>query len=239
MPDGMIMNAMYKRTIMGLHMIVLAGAIALIGLITYDTVRNISFIADPFYMRCQFWICLIFLGDILAELVLAPKKRLYICSNILFILVSIPYLNILAHYHIELSGEIQYLIRFIPMFRAGYVLTIVIKALSSDRVSSLFMAYITLLVSTIYFGSLMFFVAEHYVNPDVGTYWEALWWAFMDMTTAGSNINPITPAGKVIGTILSAEGLILFPVFTVYIMHALTQTGSTSAASSRTGTLSD
>ena len=55
MPDGMIMNAMYKRAIMGLHMIVLAGAIALIGLITYDTVRNISFIADPFYMPYFSW----------------------------------------------------------------------------------------------------------------------------------------------------------------------------------------
>lgn len=226
------MTTDHKRTIMTLHLIVLTGAIALIGLITYDTIRNISFIANPLYVRCQFWICLVFLGDILIEGILSHNKWQYIRSNILFILVSIPYLNIFEFYHIHLSGEVQYLMRFIPMFRAGYVLAIVIEAFSTDRISSLFKAYITLLVSTVYFGSLMFFVAEHFVNPSVGTYWDALWWAFMDMTTAGSSINPMTPTGKVLGTILSAEGLILFPVFTVYIMHAITRNAPASQTTS-------
>lgn len=213
-------------------MLVLAGAIAMIGLITYDTVRNISFLADPFYLKCQFWICLLFMADIIIEWLMSPRKWHYICANILFIIVSIPYLNLIEHFHLTLSGEVQYLLRFVPMLRAGYVLVIVLKALSTDKISSMFTAYLTLLIATIYFGSLMFFVEEHFVNPGVDTYWSALWWAFMDMTTAGSSINPITSTGKVIGGILSAEGLILFPVFTVYITHALTQRTTTTAGSS-------
>ena len=217
----------HNRIILVLHMIVLAAAIALIGLITYDTVCNISFLADPFYLECQFWICLLFIADIVIEWILSPHKWHYICTNILFLIVSIPYLNIIEHFNIQLSHEVLYLLRFVPMLRAGYVLMIVLKALSTDKISSMFTAYITLLVATIYFGSLMFFVEEHFVNPGVGTYWSALWWAFMDMTTAGSSINPITSTGKVIGGILSAEGLILFPVFTVYITHAITQRNPT------------
>jgi hypothetical protein len=41
------------------------------------------------------------------------------------------------------------------------------------------------------------------------------------MTTAGSSIEAITTTGKVLNVILSAGGLILFPVFTVYITNAI------------------
>ena len=92
----------------------------------------------------------------------------------------------------------------------------------------MFVCYIVLLVSTIYFFSLVFFIEEHYVNPDVGSFWSALWWAFMNTTTIGCYISPVTPTGKVIAVILSAEGLMLFPVFTVYITNALGGDSTTS-----------
>ena len=43
----------------------------------------------------------------------------------------------------------------------------------------------------------------------------------MNITTVGCYIEPITPTGKVLSVILSGGGLILFPVFTVYIADAL------------------
>ncbi len=96
----------------------------------------------------------------------------------------------------------------------------------------MFGAYIIMLVATLYFLSLMFYVEEHTVNPGVTDYWEALWYSVMQMTTCGSSINPVTPTGKVLGVVLSAEGLILFPVFTVYFTHAFGRTrpdGKTTA----------
>ncbi|MDE6490794.1 MAG: potassium channel family protein, partial [Muribaculaceae bacterium] len=140
----------------------------------------------------------------------------------------IPYLSIISHYDLHLSGELQYLLRFIPMLRAAYVLALVTGVLSANRISSLFSAYMALLIATLYFGSLMFFIEEHHVNPGVDTYWSALWWAIMDMTTTGSSINPVTTTGKVLGVVLAAEGLILFPVFTVYITNALTRKNKTA-----------
>ena len=67
----------------------------------------------------------------------------------------------------------------------------------------------------------MFYVQEHFVNPDVSSYWMSLWWTVMNITTVGCYIEPITPTGKVLSVILSGGGLILFPVFTVYIADAL------------------
>ena len=68
-----------------------------------------------------------------------------------------------------------------------------------------------------YFISLIFFVVERGVNPGVKDYWDALWWACMDMTTVGCDIVAVTPIGKIISFILAAAGIMMLPIFTVYI----------------------
>ena len=213
-----------QKTLLVLHLAVLAGSLALIAFISYDTFRNVSFIENQQYLKAQFWICLLFMVDIVAEFFISPRKWYYFVTHIFFFLISIPYLNILDYYGVHLSGEMMYLIRFIPMLRAAYVLAIITGALSSNRVSSMFIAYIALLMTIVYFSSMMFFVEEHKINPDCTSYPQALWWSIMCMTTAGSYVGEYTITGKVLSVILSGGGLILFPVFTVYITHAVAGT---------------
>ena len=43
------------------------------------------------------------------------------------------------------------------------------------------------------------------------------WWACMDMTTVGCDIVAVTPIGKIISFILAAAGIMMLPIFTVYI----------------------
>lgn len=212
-----------KPLLMFLHLSVLAASLLLILVISWDTFHNMSFTADPFYLNVQYWICLFFLFDIAVEWLLSRHKLKYLWKNMLFIAVSIPYVNIINHFHLTVPDPVQYAMRFIPLLRAAYVLALVSGMLSSSKVTSMFTAYMTLLVATLYFGSLMFFIEERTVNPGVGSYWDALWWAIMDMTTCGSSIEELTPTGQVLGVLLAAEGLILFPVFTVYITAAFTK----------------
>ena len=47
---------------------------------------------------------------------------------------------------------------------------------------------------------------EHRVNPLVNDYGDALWWAFMDVTTVGSNIIAQTVTGRVLSVLLAALG---------------------------------
>ena len=72
-------------------------------------------------------------------------------------------------------------------------------------------------MATVYFASLAFFVMEHKVNSLVTDYGDALWWAFMDVTTVGSNIIAVTTTGRVLSVVLAALGMMMFPIFTVYI----------------------
>ena len=210
-----------KALINTMHMLVIIASCVLIVWITRQTLQNLSFLVDHTYLKFQFWVCILFLLDIIVEWIFAPKKWKYICGHILFLLISIPYLNIIEHFNIHLSGETMYLLRFVPMIRAGYVLALVSGALSKNKWISMFWVYMIWVLASIYIGALMFFVEEHYINPQVDTFWTAIWWASLDMTTVGSNISAMTATGKVIAVILSGEGLMLFPVFTVYVTNAV------------------
>ena len=39
----------------------------------------------------------------------------------------------------------------------------------------------------------------------------------MDVTTVGSNIIAVTPTGRVLSVLLAALGMMMFPIFTVYV----------------------
>lgn len=204
-----------------LHLLVLAASVGMIVWISKVTLENKSFLTDDNYMHFQFWVCILFLVDIIAEWSVSPSKWKYFYRHILFIIVSIPYLNILQWVGIELPPQVMYLIKLIPLLRAGYVLAMVSSTLTARQSLSMLWVYITWVAVTVYFAAMMFFVEEHYINPQVDTFWTSLWWAFLEMTTCGTNISPITPTGKVLSFILSVEGLTLFPVFTVYITNAV------------------
>lgn len=200
-----------------LHLMVLALALFLVISISIDTFRNIAFYRQPEFEKLQFWICIMFLGDFVLEFVLSERKWHYLWTHFLFLLVSIPYVEIISALGVTFSPEVGYLLRFVPLVRGGYAMAIVVGWLSYNKATSLFLTYLTTLFATIYFASLVFFVFEKGANPLVHTYYNALWWAFMDVTTVGSNIIAVTPVGQVLSVVLAALGMMMFPIFTVYV----------------------
>ena len=116
----------------------------------------------------------------------------------------------------------------LPMIRAAFVLAMITGALTQSRAMSTFYVYLIWVIVSLFFASLMFFEGEHYINPQVDTFWTALWWACMSMSTAGCNITPVTTTGTVLEVFLSAEGMMLIPVFTVYITKAVLGSAKTS-----------
>ena len=206
----------YESRIYGiLHILILLLSVFLIITISIDTFHNISFLNQGNYMEIQLWICSFFMFDFWLEFVLSDHKWKYLRNRFIFFLVSIPYLNL------NFSSETYYFLRFIPLVRSGYALAIVVGWLSYNKISSLFISYVTMLMATVYFSSLIFFVLEHAVNPMVTRYTDALWWAFMDVTTVGSNIYAVTATGKILSVVLAALGMMMFPIFTVYVTSLL------------------
>ena len=71
------------------------------------------------------------------------------------------------------------------------------------------------MVMVTYFCSLIFFQEEYGINPQVDTYWTALWWAAMNMTTVGCDVACHAVAGKIVDVVLPVVGMVIFPLFTV------------------------
>ena len=204
-----------------LHLAVIAGAVALVCMISYDIFNDISYYIDPRYLNVQFWICMLFIADILVDMMLSPRRLRYLMSHCFFLLICIPYINIIDYWQLSVPDYWQFVLRVLPMVRAAFVVSTVTGSLGRDRIRDMFVCYIILLIGVVYFSSLMFYVEEYQVNPDVPDYWSALWWALMTMTSTGCYIPEMTVVGRVLSVVLSAGGLILFPVFTVYIADAV------------------
>lgn len=227
MIDRMLLNRFFRKRgiFMILHLLILALSILLIVLISIDTFRNIDFYEEPKFEKWQFWICIVFIADFFIELFLSDNKKHYLVTHFVFLIVSIPYQALFYRYGIAdyFSKDFLYVIRYMPLIRGGYAMAIVIGWFTSNKATGLFFSYIITLFSTVYFASLTFFLFEHGVNPLVKVYKDALWWAAMDVTTVGCNIVAVTGVGRVLSVLLAALGMMMFPIFTVYVTNIITK----------------
>ncbi|RFS21885.1 two pore domain potassium channel family protein [Chitinophaga silvatica] len=204
-----------------LNILVLLLSIILVISISIDAFKNHSIIIRGVYLRIQLWVCLLFILVFVLKLILTNNKWRYLQTHLIFLIISIPYNYIFYHYHISFNPEITYLIRFIPLIRGAYALALIVNWISNNTITSLFTSYIILLVATVYFSSLIFFVLEQNTNPLLTNFGDALWWACMNVTTVGSNIIATTTTGKVLSVLLSALGLLMFPIFTVFLSNIM------------------
>lgn len=198
------------------HAVVMVLSLALIVYISYDTFMNIPFLNNHHYMVFQFWVCIVFLADFFIELFMADNKRDYFKHRWFFLLISIPYLNIINQYNINLSHDVIFYLRFVPLLRGAYSLSMVIGYVSTNRAVSLLSQYLAILIALVYIMALIFYYEEYKINPNVQSFWDALYWAAMYMTTVGCYFSAVTPIGKIISVILPIAGMLILPLFTVY-----------------------
>ncbi len=206
-----------------MNIVVLLLSAGLITWISYDTFKRINFLENHAYMTYQYWVCMVFILDFFIGLYYADRKWNYVKNRIWFLLLSIPVLNIVNYLNITLSPDALFFVRFIPLARGALALAIVVSYVSSNAVSSLFASYITIMLFIAYFCSLIFYQREAGVNPDVNSYWTALWWTMMNLSTVGCDISPVTVAGKIVAVVLPISGMIIFPLFTVYLTDYVTR----------------
>ena len=220
-----------------LRLIVLICSLVLIGVISYDTfVYNNPFYQSEFAEKVQFWVCIFFMVDLALEFILSKRKARYITTYLLLFIACIPYGTLLPKLGITLPRDIGYFVSFMPLIRSCYALAIVVGWFAIQTSSKMFVTYAIILFSGIYLGSLGFYVCETNVNPGVRTYWDALWWSVMEAITIGCNIEAVTTGGKVLSVIVGVLGLLIIPMFTVYVnnivsvFHTVTSAAAEAAA---------
>lgn len=214
-----------RRINMWLNLCVLALSIALVAFISYDTLNKQNFLEDKTYMSFQLWVCIFFIIDFFFTLYNAPSRRRFFGRHFVVLFLSIPYLNIVDAFNMHLDWEVLYLVRFIPLARGALALWLVVRFLSRNTITSLFVTYLMIALATCYFCALIFYHCEQPVNPEVDSFVTALWWAGMNMGTVGCRVPALTVPGQFTAVLLAAAGMIMFPLFTVYLTDYVRRKG--------------
>lgn len=202
---------------LALHLSAFMLSLLLVISISIDTFQGIPFYDDTSYLDLQFWICVLLMILFLLEVYIAENSWQYFGRHLFFMLLIVPYLTLFNWWGLELSLEMEYLFRFIPLIRGYIAFTIIAYQLLRDLTAGLLITYIVVLFSFIYYCSLIFYVLEMNVNPMVHSFWDCLWYSCMTATTAGCDISATTVVGKIVSVMLALAGMMLLPVFTVYL----------------------
>lgn len=210
-----------------LHLSAFMLSLLLVISISIDTFRGVAFYDDTHYLDLQFWICLMLMVLFFVEVYNAERSWEYFGRHFLFLLLIVPYLTLFDWCGVSLSPSVEYLFRFIPLVRGYIAFTVIAYGLLRDLSSGLLITYVVVLSSFIYYCSLIFYVLESGVNPGLHSFWDSLWYACMTATTAGCDIAAVTSVGRVISILLALAGMMLLPVFTVYLT-TLIRTGRVS-----------
>ena len=124
---------------------------------------------------------------------------------------------------VDMTHDWGVLVGLIPLLRAFLAMVIIVRWLvSENRMRRLFFAYIFTVVIFTYISGLVFYDYEVLVNPKLHGFGNALWWAWMNVTTVGAEIFPVTAVGKVFCVLLPSLGMMFFPIFTTYVLQEYT-----------------
>ena len=157
-------------------------------------------------------VCVLILLDfILFRVIGGPKENFqdFIRENWIYVMGSIPLFfigfNILHLFEFKFIIVILGIIRIYALLKVLKITTLNVRRYPQK--TKLDYATVLLLLVLI-IGSLLFFLVERGVNPEVTSYESAIWYSLVSMTTTGyGDIVPITLPGQIIGVIIILTGM--------------------------------
>lgn len=198
--------------------LVLVASMAILLVLSLELLPTAPAVSKQFILVFHLVVCSVFLADYVVRFLCSTGKIHFIFHNLFFLVVSIPWLNIIEYAHHTIPYDLHLLVRIIPVARGIYGIALMIGWMTRSRVTTLFVSYITTLIAATYFAAIAFYTLERGVNPMVKTFWDAaVTWACMNVTTVGSNIFAVTKTGQVLAVFLAAAGMMMFPIFTAYV----------------------
>ena len=180
----------------------IAGVALLVG-ISIEVLSGDHLHYSSWYMWLQLVVCIVFMIDFATAMVTTDKNsRRWFWLNLLFFLISIPYLNILSWMNVVPHRGVAIVVAALPLLRSFIAMGVVVWWFIVGKVSRIFAAYLFTVVCFTYLAALIFYDYEILVNDKLNGFGNALWWAWMNTTTVGAAIFPVTTIGKVLAVLL-------------------------------------
>jgi voltage-gated potassium channel len=169
----------------------------------------------PVFLLIANIIWIIFILDFLLKFFLAPYKISYLRKNILTLVsLVVPALRIfrIARFFRVLRGLRA--VRGIRLIKVIASINRGMRSLSGAMQRRAVGYVIMLTIIVIFSGAAGIRAFEDYPESDLKSYWSALWWTAMLITSIGSEYWPRTPEGRTLCLLLSIYGISVFGYLT-------------------------
>lgn len=204
----------FLQRLRAFDVLTLLAGIALLISVSWEIARGSRDFFSAQFLITQLCICIIFLADYMVR---SFTERGYWWRCLPYLLLSVPYLNIISWCGVALDRSWMMFMGVIPLLRAVVASWVVVRWFSTRGVRRMFTAYALTVLLLTYIAGMVFYDYEVGVNPHLHGFGNGIWWAFMGMTTVGAAIFPVTAIGKVLAVVMPALGMLMLPLFTVYV----------------------
>jgi voltage-gated potassium channel len=162
--------------------------------------------------RIDFAICLIFIYDFFVRLYKAQSKLAFLKWGWIDLVSSVPMFDFLRW------GRLVRVIRILRILRAFRSTKVLLHYLFRNRAKGTFATVALISVVMVIFSSIAILNLENVPESNIKTPSDALWWAFVTITTVGYGDKfPVTHEGRIIAAVLMTTGVGLFGTFTAYV----------------------
>lgn len=142
-----------------LRLLRLLAGIVLLAAVSWEVLAGDNLRFSQTYLTIQLVVCLIFLADFFVRWAAAGDRRRFLRRNLLYLLISIPWLNISAWCGADMTHDWGLVVGMMPLVRAFLAMAIVVEWLVGDnRIHRLFAAYLFTVVVFTYLSALVFCV---------------------------------------------------------------------------------
>jgi voltage-gated potassium channel len=177
---------------------------------------------SPLLERLSLAIWGIFIIDFCIEFYIAPDRKFYVRQNwIVAFSLFLPGLRVLRVFSgLKIAGFASY-VRSLNLARVLASFNRSIKTVRQVmRQRGLkYVLFLTILIT--FLGAAGMYNFEH---PGLKSYWDAVWWTAMIMTTIGSDYWPKTPEGRIMALVLSIYAFSIFGYITAALASMLVGT---------------
>jgi voltage-gated potassium channel len=165
-------------------------------------------------------ICFIFIGDFTYQLISSKNRLGYLKWGWIDLVSSIPNLSFFR------IGRAARIIRVLRLLRGIRSAKLIIKQLYLNRAKNAIVAVALISFVMVIFASIAILNFENVEGANIKNANDALWWAFVTVTTVGyGDKYPITDSGRVIAALLMITGVGLFGTFTGFVASLFLTSG--------------
>ncbi len=157
-------------------------------------------------------VCFVFIGDFIYHLITEKNRLGYLKWGWIDLVSSIPNIQILRW------GRFVRVVRILRILRGLRSTKLIMKFLFVNRAKGTFASVAMISFVLTIFASIAILNCETHPDSNIQNASDALWWAFVTITTVGyGDFYPVTLLGRIVAVILMTAGVGLFGTFTAYV----------------------